>query len=449
MSKTLPSDAPLAWLFCAIAVALGWGIRGEIGGPDGATVPGALLGLAIAATSGRPDWIRRAPVFGMAGALGFALGGSMSYGLLIGYTRGIDLQNVGYGFAMLGVVGGLWGAFGAGCLGIAASPVRYRVWQVLAFVAVALVSGEALHWLLVDLAGLRANPPRGDSWPQCLAAVLALLGFARIKRDALPARMAFWGLAAGSAGFMIGELFQVAGSSIGPDLEWWKIMEQTFGFILGAGIGWAMLRETRGMAEAPAPAYSVTVFGLIVSAWYVGVNAAEEITGYFAREEMGVLTRTGDIMDTVTQFRIREIVLAAMIAAIGFALRKRSGKLIAPDFAAKLLFSFVMWFCVMVSTFKKSVPAWDAKGLGVHTGFLIMAAILTLWLWFGWPVTGAKKPAPPGEPAPPLRYIAPIYIAIVFPLLAVLLAVASIATHPGEWVPDAHKRFGDEPTVAP
>jgi len=147
----------LAWLFCGITMALGWGIRGELGGPNGATVPGVLLGLAIAIASGRPGWVRAAPIFGMAGALGFALGGSMSYGLLIGYTKGIDLPNVAYGYAMLGLVGGLWGAFGAGCLGFAASQVRYPVWQILAFVVASWIAGEALHWLLVDAIDLRAN----------------------------------------------------------------------------------------------------------------------------------------------------------------------------------------------------------------------------------------------------------------------------------------------------
>jgi len=37
-------------------------------------IPGALLGMAVALISRRPEWIRRTPVFGMADALGFALG---------------------------------------------------------------------------------------------------------------------------------------------------------------------------------------------------------------------------------------------------------------------------------------------------------------------------------------------------------------------------------------
>ncbi len=437
----------LTWLFCGIAVALGWGIRGEIGGSDGAAVPGAMLGLAIAITSGRPGWVRAAPIFGMAGALGFALGGSMSYGILIGYTKGIDLSNVAYGYAMLGLVGGLWGAFGAGCLGFASSPVRYPVWQIIAMVLGAGVAGEALHWLLVDTIGLRVNPPRGDAWPQSLAAVLAILVMCRIKRDAFPARMVFWGFVAGSAGFMIGESFQVIGSFAGPEYDWWKVMEQSFGFVLGAGIGWAFSRESQSKPDPAAPPYRLTVLGVIGTAWLVPVLIFNNMLGTYAdtERENVVFTRPGGWLDTLVQMRIREFVALGLIIAVAYALRARSGKLIATDFAAKLLFTGITAFALILSDFKKSVPQWESTGLAVHTGFLIMAIIVTLWVWFAFPV----RPTQPGNLAPPpLRFIAPIYFAVVIPILAFALAAASIATHPGEWRQDARIRFGEPPEGA-
>lgn len=435
----------LAWLFCAIAMALGWGIRGELGGPNGAAVPGAFLGLAIAIASGRPSWVRAAPIFGMAGALGFALGGSMSYGLLIGYTKGISVQNVAYGYAVIGLVGGLWGAFGAGCLGFAASPVRYPVWQIIALVFVSWLGGQALHWLLVDTIGLRANPGRGDAWPQSLAAVLGILVLCQIRRDPFPARLVFWGFAAGSAGFMIGESFQIFGSFAGPEYDWWKIMEQGFGFIMGAGIAWAVTRESRGEADAEAPPYALTVFGVIVTLWLVPVLTFENVLGVFSdpeREELVTFNRPGGWLDALVQLRLREFIALGILIAVAYALRTRNGKLIAIDFAAKLMFTGVVGLALILSGFKKSAPQWEPVALSVHTGFLIMAVIVTLWVWFAFPLRPFQ---PTNLTPPPLRIVAPIYFAIVFPILVFALAAASIATHPGEWRHDARIRFGDPP----
>jgi len=260
---------------------------------------------------------------------------------------------------------------------------------------------------------------------------------------------------------MIGESFQVIGSFAGPDYDWWKIMEQSFGFIMGVGIAWAFARESRSEPDPAAPPYALTVFGIIVSLWFVSVLTFENMMGVFSDPErdIAVFARlqewreavaerqfgealTLSWLDARVQLWIREFVALGVIIAIAYSLRARAGKLIATDFAAKLLFTGLVAMALILSGFKKSAPQWEPTGLSVHTGFLIMAVIVTLWVLFAFPL----RPAQPSNLAPPpLRIIAPIYCVIVFPILAFALAAASIATHPGEWRHDARIRFGDPP----
>ena len=91
----------LATSFVGLAVLLGWALRGQYGHQLGATIPGVLFSLALVLVSGRPDWMQRAPLIALAGGVGFAVGGSASYGILIGYTRARVWTNVLYGFFCL------------------------------------------------------------------------------------------------------------------------------------------------------------------------------------------------------------------------------------------------------------------------------------------------------------------------------------------------------------
>jgi hypothetical protein len=105
-------------LLAALAMSLGWGIRGDYGHEAGAMLPGALVALAIVLASGRADWLARTPTVAMLGALGWAFGGQMSYGIVIGYTASASFPDVAYGFASLFLIGALWGGIGAGILGL-------------------------------------------------------------------------------------------------------------------------------------------------------------------------------------------------------------------------------------------------------------------------------------------------------------------------------------------
>jgi len=62
-TRNAPSRSWLAILFVALALSIGWGVRGNWGHEVGAMVPGALAAMAAVLVSGRADWYRRAPFF--------------------------------------------------------------------------------------------------------------------------------------------------------------------------------------------------------------------------------------------------------------------------------------------------------------------------------------------------------------------------------------------------
>jgi hypothetical protein len=107
-----PLIAPLPIFAVAVALSIGWGIRGNFGHEYGAMIPGALAAITACLLSGRADWWRRVPFFGMFGALGWGFGGTISYMQVIAYTHSGHLPSQVYGFAGLWFIGFLWGALG-------------------------------------------------------------------------------------------------------------------------------------------------------------------------------------------------------------------------------------------------------------------------------------------------------------------------------------------------
>lgn len=429
------------WLFCGVIVMLGWGLRGEIGGPAGAAVPGCMLGLAVAVASGRTDWLRKAPLFAAAGALGMALGGMQSYGRIIGFTRGYWFGDVAFGFAMLGVIGGLWGAFGAGAIGMVASRKPCPWWQVLAFVPVAAGAGWLAGRLLVDVAGLSMNndPSRGESWAVVAGACLAMLAFFALRRDALPARLMFWGAFAGAAGFMTGELFQILGSHLGPPFDWWKVMEQSFGFILGAGIAYGVRRECADLPEAPLPAYGYRVFGVVVALWLVPVLVVADMVEHFMGGDTPVMFPQESFVPQPAQYALRAAVLLAVLLIAAAQVRRRGVPLATPEYGAKALLLWSIWVPTLLCLFKMSVPTLGVGHFRVHLGFLLWATLASVWV-----ITRLEPGAGWSAVKPRLTRWA-VAFAALFALMAAGYAALGLASHPGPWPGGAHSRFGETP----
>src|SRR5882757_905943 len=88
-------------LFVALAVGLGWGIRGDFGHLIGAMYPGAALALGMAFVSGQRSLFLWMPILAAVSGLAIGSGGMMSYGILHGYAQSDTLINYSYGFVTL------------------------------------------------------------------------------------------------------------------------------------------------------------------------------------------------------------------------------------------------------------------------------------------------------------------------------------------------------------
>ncbi len=266
--KTNSLDLKRLVLLSGLAMSVGWGFRGDYGHEAGAMVPGALLGLAVALASGREDWARRAPLLGFLGAIGWAFGGQMSYGKVVGYTAHTSLPDVAYGYACLFAIGALWGGIGAGILALGVTRPRgelnrfagplgalFLVWIALDlseltdslsgrwslndsdWVAAAsallvawtygliapaarpasrlillLAGGWWLGFLLFPcLLGRRMTPPRSDNWAGCAGLYGGLVAHFLLTRNRAALALSLTGLLWGGAGFVAGDFVNILG----------------------------------------------------------------------------------------------------------------------------------------------------------------------------------------------------------------------------------------------
>jgi len=258
----------LGVLLGGLAMSVGWGFRGDYGHEAGAMVPGALIGLAVCLASGRKDWWRRGALMGLCGAIGWAFGGQMSYGRVIGYTASSSLLDVSYGYASLFLIGGLWAGIGSGFLAMSVTEHRsylerltvplitlFVIWLALdvtgatdrlaerwylndtdwvaalsalvlalvlivtlpqarsACVLIAVLAGSWwVGYLVLTVAlGLHMTPPRSDNWSGCLGLFGGLIVYLIHRRNRTAVTLAAWGFVFGGLGFALGDFVQMLG----------------------------------------------------------------------------------------------------------------------------------------------------------------------------------------------------------------------------------------------
>ena len=250
-----------AWLyvlFPAIAMILGWGLRGTIGGgPYGALIPGVFVALSLALLLGyRKETAAMAALFG---AVGIGYGGNMTYGQTLGFLRETD--TIYWGLLGCLVKGAVWGLLGGTVLGVGLARDHYDR-KTVAQAFLLAIPAFLLGLLLINEPKLiyfsdRVNEPRDESWAGLLFAALAILAFLRArgskKAFEIPLRFALWGAVGGGLGFGGGCLWLAFGKYIPVDqkiIGWWKMMEFSFGFIFGAALGWCAWLNRARLQEA-------------------------------------------------------------------------------------------------------------------------------------------------------------------------------------------------------
>ena len=228
-------------LLAGMTLGTAWAIRGQFGHEQGAAWAGGIGCLGVILLARRADWYPKALRAMLAGAIGWGVGGLMSYGLVVGYGRGVDFPNVFYGFAMLFVIGGLYGFIGGGLFGLVLEETTEKPvpWPTLLVEMVVL--GIVAYFFLIEEWGWRMTPPRSELWAACLGMALALGWFQHRRGYSAAWRVALYaGLGAGF-GFAFGNFLQVLGNTSGIKFNFWNVMEYSLGFFGGLGMAYGTL----------------------------------------------------------------------------------------------------------------------------------------------------------------------------------------------------------------
>jgi hypothetical protein len=288
-------------LLPALAMGLGWGIRGQFGHETGAMVPGALVGLALAAVSHREPSLGLALRLGAVGALACSLGGLMTYGHTIGLVQGETRERApGWGLLGLAIKGAVWIGLTGAFIGMARRGDEYGAGEV----AVLCAGLAGLAWVGVRVLNRPHDPANGtpaiyfsqrfaektrpEFWGGLWLALGGLLVYLMARGDRVAVSLALLGLAGGGLGFASGECLQVWGMKRAPFgarvqrwMDWWKVMEVWFGLLGGAalGLGWLLVEPSMGSAGSVPTSVHPAVELLLLTAWIAWLVVAERGPG--------------------------------------------------------------------------------------------------------------------------------------------------------------------------
>lgn len=372
-----------------MAMAFGWGIRGQIGHERGAMLAGVLGALALVLVTPDGNKRRRLGWLCVAGGIGLSIGGSMSYGAVAG-----SLGKPGCGLLCTGLLllkGAIWGGIGGGCVGMVMGDTRYRV-RDLAWLFVAAALYVPASWWHPDGEWSRND----NTWGLLVVWVAFLVWLRMFKRD----RTAFLAALLSGAGFGIGFPFGswicVFGEHTGLPIDWWKIAEMSWG--LCGGVSWGLAvyvtdeeaispQEAGGTganSDVPSTGFHAAPWvwplavGFVYSAWFVPLWNGLNAFSYWAYERH--VLPDGAVM-------VYGLVSVALLPALVFWMHLSAWRAWSATRMAKLLAVWVMVFAFLVQFAKMAYPD------GFHGGgfwltqsfFILLMALIVRHIRFGVP----------------------------------------------------------------
>lgn len=215
-----------------------WAIRGQFGHEQGAAWAGAIGAIAIILIAKRADWYSKLFKATLAAAIGWGLGGMMSYGVVVGYGRGTEFINVYYGLLMLFVIGGLYGFIGGGLFGLTLTDsIKNKVkWPL---VLIGMTAGGIITYFFVVMQWeWFMTPPRSEVWAVCLGMAFFLIWFLIENKYNSAIRVAVFAGLGGGFGFAFGNFLQVLGNVTEIQFNFWNVMEYSLGFFGGLGMAY-------------------------------------------------------------------------------------------------------------------------------------------------------------------------------------------------------------------
>jgi len=424
-----------ALFFVALILGLGWAIRGHFGHEWGASWAGGMAALAVLTVAKRKDWSLRMPVLTALGAIGWAVGGMMSYGLLVGYCRGNEFGNVLYGYTMLLVVGGLYGFIGGGLfgLGLESTEEKKPKWASL---FTEMVAGAWIVWgfLIYQLEWLM-TPPRSELWAACLGAGAALAWHLRREGYLRALRVAVYAMIGAGFGFAFGNFIQTMGTISGISYNWWNVMEFTLGFCGGLGLVYAVV--TRDWPESVKP--SKTANWLAVLFVILAIPLTNLIDAFHHERMLNLAKNLGEL--NPENFASNQPLIGFVFLVIVFIaacivwLRAQNGKIdyirILTPLALFIYAGYYMVYGFLVKGF-----FYRSLSIGDSDALYLPVLLLALAIWFINRKKEIKLPLP-GAREESAKYW--VLLVSVLILVLIIITFVSINSHAG--IPGFQERF--------
>ena len=227
-------------LIVAMSFGTAWAVRGQFGHEQGAAWAAGIGGLALVLVSSRNDWYQRVLSVTLASAIGWGMGGMISYGQVVGYGRSDDFFNASYGLLMLFVIGALYGLIGGGLTGLTLESNSGKRVKWAQLMAEMVAGGLVAYGFLVMQLEILMTPPRSEAWAFCLGAGLALVWYMARNGFKSSQRVAFITMIGGGFGFAFGNFLQILGNILQIDFNMWNVMEYSIGFFGGLSLAYSI-----------------------------------------------------------------------------------------------------------------------------------------------------------------------------------------------------------------
>jgi len=425
----------ISMLIVALILGLGWAIRGHFGHEWGASWAGGMAGLAVLIIIKRKDWAARLPVLTALSAIGWAVGGMMSYGIVIGYCRGTDFGNVLYGYLMLAVIGGLYGFIGGGMFGLGLESTESQKPRWASLIAEMVVGAYIVWGLIIYQLEWFMTPPRSELWAACLGAALALGWHLYREGFYRSFRVAVYAMLGAGIGFSFGNFIQTMGAISGISYNWWNVMEFTLGFCGGLGMTYAII--SRDWPETVKPSKIANWLAVLFLVFMIPLINLKEAFHWKRMVSLGEsLKYTDPSSFAENQIGIGTVIfILFLIISIIFWYQTEKGKLnITSQLIPISLFAYSTYYMVYGYIVKGYFFRPFSMG---HSDALYLAILITAGIF--WFVNRNKTGSLPVTKIKPESARTWILIGVVITFMFIIITLISINSHDG--ITGFHERF--------
>ncbi len=239
-------------LMVGLALGTAWAVRGQFGHEQGAAWAGGIGALVFILVSGRNDWYKKVFTITLSSAIGWGVGGMISYGRVVGFGRSDHFPNVFYGLLMLFVIGALFGLLGGGLTALSLQSTNGKKVKWGRLLGEMVGGGVIAYYFLINQLWVYMTPPRSEAWAVCFGGGLAMLWHMARNNYSSPIRVAIITAMGAGFGFSFGNFLQTLGTVLEINFNMWNVMEYSIGFFGGTSMAYSIF-TSRWPEQSTAP----------------------------------------------------------------------------------------------------------------------------------------------------------------------------------------------------